>query len=121
MVGRGAARAYCTTLDAVVCAVFRGTVDDFGHDGERWEAVVGWSGGYLDRDTLAVVLYGEDAETGQERFRSHRVDARTGRDLGAFDSGARDCYDLRPLGDGSRLTTDGSGHPVRRFLPAEPD
>ncbi|MFK0191554.1 hypothetical protein [Kitasatospora sp. NPDC090308] len=97
------------------------TVDDFGHDGERWEAVVEWSGGHLDRDTLAVVLYGEDAETGREWFRSHRADARTGRDLDAFDSGARDCYDLCPLGDGSRPTTDESGHPVRGFPPAEPD
>ncbi|QKW23563.1 hypothetical protein HUT16_34710 [Kitasatospora sp. NA04385] len=98
---------------------FTVTVDDFGYDGERCEAVVEWSGGYLDADTLAVVLYGEDEESGQEWFRSHRVDARTGRILGAFDSGARDCYDLRPLGDGSWLTTDESGHPVRRT--ARPD
>ncbi|MFC8719350.1 hypothetical protein [Kitasatospora sp. NPDC057198] len=97
--------------------VFTLTVDDFGYDGEECEAVVEWSGGYLDPDTLAVVLYGEVEETEQEWFRSYRVDARTGRILGEFDSGTEDCYDLRPLGDGSWLTTAASGHPVRRALP----
>ncbi|WP_033222862.1 hypothetical protein [Kitasatospora phosalacinea] len=99
-------------------AEFTVTVDDFGHDGDGCEAVVEWSGGYLDQDTLVVVLYGEDEDEDEagdgEWFRSHRVDARTGRILGEFDSGARDCYDLHPLGDGSWLTTDGSGRPVRR-------
>ncbi|MGW4815597.1 hypothetical protein ACWEPB_28660 [Kitasatospora cineracea] len=97
-------------------AEFTLTVDDFGYDSAEWEAVVEWSGGYLDPDTLAVVLYGEDEETEQEWFRSYRVDAHTGRILGEFDSHATDCYDLRPLGDGSWLTTDASGHPVRRTL-----
>ncbi|BAJ33116.1 MULTISPECIES: hypothetical protein [Kitasatospora] len=95
-------------------AVFTLTVDDFGYDGAEWEAVVEWSGGYLDADTLAVVLYGEDEETGREWFRSYRVDAHGGRILGEFASGGRDCYDLRPLGDGGWLTAGESGHPVRR-------
>ncbi|MFF4341205.1 hypothetical protein ACFY00_14870 [Kitasatospora sp. NPDC001540] len=99
-------------------AVFTVTVDDFGYDGEECEAVVEWTGGYLDPDTLAVVLCGEVEESGEEWFRSFRVDARTGRILGAFDSGAEDSYDLHPLGDGSWLTTADSGHPVRRTLPA---
>ncbi|MFE1317310.1 hypothetical protein [Kitasatospora phosalacinea] len=94
-------------------AAFTVTVDDFGYDGGECEAVVEWSGGYLDPDTLAVVLCGEDEESEEEWFRSFRVDARTGRVLGEFDSGGRGSHDLLPLGDGSWLTTADSGHPVR--------
>ncbi|MFJ5231280.1 hypothetical protein ACIQBJ_15450 [Kitasatospora sp. NPDC088391] len=95
-------------------ARFTVTVEDFGPEAVAHEAVIEWSGGHLDADTLAVVLYGED-EDGAEWLRTHRVDARTGRVLGPFDAHLKDCDDLSPLGDGSWLTGHGSAHPVRRW------
>ncbi|MDH6224269.1 hypothetical protein [Streptomyces sp. MJP52] len=86
-------------------------VDAFGHGQD--DVCVEWSGGYLDPDTIVVALGGE-TEDEEEWFRHHLVDARSGRVLGVFDAHARDAYDIRPLGDGSWLTTDPSGHPVRR-------
>ncbi|MDT0269597.1 hypothetical protein RM844_25260 [Streptomyces sp. DSM 44915] len=53
--------------------------------------------------------------------RHYRVAAGSGRVLGAFDAHAAHPYDRRPLGDGTWLTTDASGHPVRWFEPAGPE
>jgi hypothetical protein len=89
---------------------FRLTVEDFGHDPE--EDFVEWSGGYLDADTVIAVLGGE-TEDGEEWFRYYRVDTPTGRVLGEFDAHENGPYDIQPLGDGTWLTTDSSGHPIR--------
>ncbi|KDN80712.1 hypothetical protein [Kitasatospora cheerisanensis] len=87
---------------------------DFGAAPEEHEAMVEWSGGYLDPDTLLLVLTGE-TEDEQEWFQAYRVDAHDGRILGEFSTHAANPYDLQPLGDGSWLTTGASGHPVRWF------
>ncbi|WP_030264589.1 hypothetical protein [Streptomyces sp. NRRL B-24484] len=87
------------------------TVDAFGHDPE--EVCVEWSGGYLTPDTLVVTLIGE-TEDEEEWFRRYRVDAHAGRVLAPFDARSENPYDFTPLGDGTWLTTDPSGHPVRR-------
>ncbi|MFD8478300.1 hypothetical protein [Kitasatospora sp. NPDC059673] len=87
-------------------------VGDFGYDAEELEAVVEWSGGYLDADTLLLVLVGE-TEDEQEWFRTYRVDAHDGRVLGELTTHGEHAYDLHPLGDGSWLTTGPAGHPVR--------
>ncbi|BBA95653.1 hypothetical protein RVR_598 [Actinacidiphila reveromycinica] len=97
----------------------------FGHDPEA--ARVEWSGGYLDADTVIVTLVGEsdgyggsdgsgdEGDEGAEEWtRRYLVDTRTGRVRGAFDARTEELYDVRPLGDGSWLTTAPSGHPVRR-------
>jgi hypothetical protein len=86
------------------------SVDAFGHDPD--EVYVEWSGGYLDQDTVIVTLGGE-TEDEQEWFRHYRVDVRSGRVGAEFDARTANPYDVRPLGDGSWLTTDTSGHPVR--------
>ncbi|MET8113057.1 hypothetical protein [Streptomyces prasinus] len=86
-------------------------VDAFGHDPD--ETYVEWSGGYLSADTLVVTLAGE-TEDEREWFRHYRVDVRSGRVRAEFDAHAENAYDILPLGDGSWLTTDPSGHPVRR-------
>jgi len=86
------------------------SVDAFGHDPD--EVYVEWSGGYLDPDTVLVTLGGE-TEDEQEWFRHYRVDVRSGRVGAEFDARTDDHYDMRPLGDGTWLTTDASGHPVR--------
>ncbi|MEU3574647.1 hypothetical protein AB0E96_40510 [Kitasatospora sp. NPDC036755] len=91
--------------------LFTLTVDAFGHDPDT--ACLEWCGGFLTPDVLVVALVGE-TEDEEEWFRHYRVDARSGRVLGGFDARAADAYDLRPLGDGSWLTADASGHPVRR-------
>ncbi|WP_416873926.1 hypothetical protein [Kitasatospora sp. SC0581] len=91
--------------------VFTLTVDDFGHDPDT--VFLEWSGGHLTPDTLVATLVGE-TEDEEDWFRHYRVDARTGRVHGEFDAHAADPYDLRPLGDGSWLTTGPGGHPVRR-------
>ncbi|MFD8599266.1 hypothetical protein ACFV1L_30105 [Kitasatospora sp. NPDC059646] len=90
------------------------TLADFGDAPEEHEAMVEWSGGHLDADTLLLVLTGE-TEDEQEWFQAYRVDAHDGRILGEFTTHATGPYDLQPLGDGSWLTTGPSGHPVRRF------
>ncbi|MFI9787635.1 hypothetical protein ACIHEI_29635 [Kitasatospora sp. NPDC051984] len=103
--------------DATVLALPGGEVQltlalgDFGDDAEP-EAVVEWSGGYLDADTLLLVLAGE-TEDEQEWFRTYRVDAHDGRVLGELTTHGEHAYDLQPLGDGSWLTRGPAGHPVR--------
>ncbi|MER6349878.1 hypothetical protein ACWC10_03470 [Streptomyces sp. NPDC001595] len=87
------------------------TVDDFGHAPE--EAFVEWSGGFLSPDTVVVTVGGE-TEDEQEWFRHYRVDVRSGQVRGEFDARSQHPYDIRPLGDGTWLTTDAaSGHPMR--------
>jgi hypothetical protein len=86
------------------------SVEDFGHDPE--EDFVEWSGGYLSTDTVVVVLGGE-TEEGEEWFQYYRVDTRSGSILGKFDAHEDGPYDIKPLGDGTWLTTDPSGHPIR--------
>ncbi|MET8545861.1 hypothetical protein ABZW03_35285 [Kitasatospora sp. NPDC004799] len=86
------------------------TVDDFGQDPDA--VFLEWSGGYLTADTLVVALIGE-TEDEEDWFRHYRVDARSGRVHGEFDAHAAAPDDIRPLGDGSWLTTAASGHPIR--------
>ncbi|MGQ4363287.1 hypothetical protein [Streptomyces sp. SAS_272] len=86
------------------------SVDAFGHDPD--EVHVEWSGGYLSPDTVVVTLGGE-TEDEEEWFRHYLVDARSGQVRSEFDARTDNPYDLLPLGDGSWLTTDVSGHPVR--------
>ncbi|MEU6312661.1 hypothetical protein [Streptomyces sp. NPDC047014] len=87
------------------------SVDAFGDLPE--ESWVAFSGGYLDQDTVVVTLARETEEE-QEWFRHYRVDSGSGRILGEFDSHAEHPYDIQLLGDGTWLTRDPSGHPVRR-------
>lgn len=83
-------------------------------------AYVEWSGGYLTPDTVLVTIAGEiDPEDDpdldddeREWHRHHHLDLRTG-EITDFPVTTRDSYDLTPLGDGTWLTTDPSGHPVR--------
>lgn len=86
------------------------SVDAFGHDPD--EIYVEWSGGYLTPDTVIVTLAGE-TEDDQEWFRHYRVDARSGQVRTEFDARTDNPYDIQPLGDGTWLTTDPSGHPIR--------
>ncbi|WP_329014019.1 hypothetical protein [Streptomyces sp. NBC_00690] len=86
------------------------SVDAFGHEPE--EICVEWSGGYLNQDTVIVTLAGE-TEDEEEWFRHYRVDARSGQVQAAFDSHGENAYDIQLLGDGSWLTSDPSGHPIR--------
>ncbi|MGW4877751.1 hypothetical protein ACWEPI_14440 [Streptomyces sp. NPDC004262] len=86
-------------------------VDAFGHDPD--EICMEWSGGYLTQDTIVVTLAGE-TEDEQEWFRHYRVDALSGQVRAVFEAHTDNPYDIQPLGDGSWLTTDTSGHPVRR-------
>ncbi|CAL9675687.1 hypothetical protein SUDANB15_07744 (plasmid) [Streptomyces sp. enrichment culture] len=86
------------------------SADAFGHDPD--ETYVEWSGGYLDQDTVIVTLAGE-TEDEQEWFRLYRVDVSSGQVQAEFDAHAENPYDIQPLGDGSWLTTDQSGHPIR--------
>ncbi|NML52560.1 hypothetical protein HHL19_17925 [Streptomyces sp. R302] len=89
-------------------------VEAFGYDPE--DTVVEWSGGYLTPDTAVVTLAGE-TEEGEEWFRFHLVDVRTGTIGGeATAIEAAHCYDLQPLGDGTWLT-DG---PVRHHREPTP-
>ncbi|MFE9927074.1 hypothetical protein ACFYQA_37800 [Streptomyces sp. NPDC005774] len=85
-------------------------VDAFGHDPD--EIYMEWSGGYLNQDTVIVTLAGE-TEDEEEWFRHYRVDVSSGQVQTAFDAHGENPYDIRPLGDGSWLTTDPSGHPIR--------
>jgi hypothetical protein len=85
-------------------------VEAFGHDPD--DAYVEWNGGYLTPDTAVVTISGE-TEDEHEWFRHYRVDLRSGRVGAEFDGHAADAYDLEPLGDGTWLTTDTSGHPIR--------
>ncbi|MER5787309.1 hypothetical protein [Streptomyces sp. NPDC001980] len=86
------------------------SVEAFGHDPD--EVYVEWSGGYLNPDTVVVALGGE-TEDEEEWFRHYRVDVRSGQVGTEFDARTDNPYDVQPLGDGTWLTTDPSGHPVR--------
>lgn len=83
-------------------------VEAFGYDPE--DACIEWSGGYLTPDTAVVTLAGE-TEDGEDWFRCHVVDVRTGNVGGDIATGSAHPYDMQFLGDGSWIT-DG---PVRRF------
>lgn len=83
-------------------------VDAFGYDPE--ETCIEWSGGYLTPDTAVVTLAGE-TEEGEDWFRCHLVDVRTGAAGGEIATESAHAYDMQFLGDGSWIT-DG---PVRRF------
>jgi hypothetical protein len=85
-------------------------VDAFDHDPE--EAYVEWCGGYLSPDIVIVTITGETDDE-QEWFRHYRVDATSGQIQAEFDGRGGKPYDIHPLGDGTWLTTDPSGHPVR--------
>lgn len=85
-------------------------VDAFDHDPD--EAYVEWCGGYLSPDTVTVTVTGE-TEDEEEWFRHYRVDATSGQVQAEFDGGGEHPYDIHPLGDGTWLTTDPSGHPIR--------
>ncbi|MFF5210165.1 hypothetical protein [Streptosporangium sp. NPDC000396] len=85
-------------------------VEAFGCDPD--EAYVEWSGGYLTAET-AIVTVGGETEDEEEWFRHYRVNLRSGQVGAEFTGNAEHLYDLEPLGDGSWLTTDPSGHPVR--------
>ncbi|MEU6841618.1 hypothetical protein ABZ930_07045 [Streptomyces sp. NPDC046716] len=85
-------------------------VEAFGYDPE--ESFVEWSGGYLTDDTAVVVLGGESPDE-EEWFRCHLVDVRTGTPSGELTVEATNPYEPVPLGDGSWLTRDADGHPVR--------
>ncbi len=85
-------------------------IEDFGHDPD--EVFLEWSGGYLSPDVAVATLVGED-EDGEEWFRHYRINVAAGRVEEELASNAEHAYDLQPLGDGSWLTTDPSGHPVR--------
>ncbi|MBB6399738.1 hypothetical protein BKA00_006652 [Actinomadura coerulea] len=88
----------------------------FGHDPES--ATFEWSGGYLDADTAVVTICGEReeddvADEEREWYVHYRVDLRTGGVTDRFDAHSRHSYDLEPLGDGSWLTSDPDGRPLR--------
>lgn len=85
-------------------------VEAFGHDPE--DAWVEGNGGYLTPDTAVVTVSGE-TEDEREWFRHYRVDLGAGRVGAEFDGHAAGACDLRPLGDGTWLTTGTSGHPIR--------
>ncbi|MFC7713504.1 hypothetical protein [Nonomuraea recticatena] len=84
--------------------------EDFGHDPD--EVFLEWSGGYLDLEVAVVTLVGED-EDGEEWFRHYRINVPAGRVEAELVSNAEHAYDLQLPGDGTWLTTDPSGHPVR--------
>jgi hypothetical protein len=73
---------------------------------------VEWDGGYLTAD-MAIVTIAKETEDEQEWFRHYRVNLRSGQVEAEFDGHAENPYDLQPLGDGSWITTDPSGHPIR--------
>lgn len=82
-----------------------------GYDPE--DAFVEWSSGYLTSDLAVVTVSGEDEATEQEWFRHHLLDVATGTPVGDLTTTAADPYDLEPLGDGTWLTDDEHGNPVR--------
>ncbi|MBV1850826.1 hypothetical protein [Catellatospora tritici] len=92
--------------------LFRLTPADFGE--RREEAVVEWTGGYLDDRTAVVVLYGEDEDTGDEWFEHHLVDVSAREVLGRWQVEVDDLYDVDLVGDGTWLQPDGRGG-IRRY------
>ncbi|WP_141963795.1 hypothetical protein [Actinoallomurus bryophytorum] len=88
-------------------------LEAFGYETEEWsEAYVEWSSGYLDSETAIVTIGGED-EDGQEWWHHYRVGIRTG-EVGPRLDQRTSCV-IEPAGDGSWLTTDADGRPVRRL------
>ncbi|MFB6618762.1 hypothetical protein ACIGFK_02935 [Streptomyces sp. NPDC085524] len=85
-------------------------VEAFGYEPD--DAFVEWSGGYLTAD-LAVITLGGETEDEEEWFRYHLVDVRTGTVGSDITVGVTSPYGLVPLGDGSWLTSDPGGNPVR--------
>ncbi|MFF4895921.1 hypothetical protein [Streptomyces sp. NPDC001068] len=85
-------------------------VEAFGYDPE--DTFVEWSGGYLTPETAIVTLGGE-TQDGDEWFRHHLIDVRTGRHGGEIGIEVVNPYELRPLGDGTWLTHGTGDHPVR--------
>lgn len=85
-------------------------VEAFGYDPE--ETFVEWSGGYLTPDT-AVVSLGSETEDGEEWFRYHLINVRTGTLDAEIAVEATNPYEMVPLGDGSWLTGGPEGNPVR--------
>ncbi|MFG2977153.1 hypothetical protein ACGFYY_29725 [Streptomyces sp. NPDC048331] len=89
-------------------------VEAFGYDPD--DTFMEWSGGYLTPDTAVITLGGE-REDEEEWFRHQLVDVRTGTPGGEISLDASHPYDGTPLGDGSWLTGNPDGHPVRRSRP----
>lgn len=85
-------------------------IEDFGESFE--ETNVGWASGYLDEQAAIVVLVGETDDE-QDWHRAYLVDALTARVLGPFETQARDVDDVELLGDGSWVTIDEDGNPIR--------
>ncbi|MCW2136981.1 hypothetical protein BXY51_001506 [Actinoplanes cyaneus] len=83
------------------------TVSDFGEDPEI--GVIEWTGGYLDAETVIVVVHGEDEEAGGPWWRHYRVNTGTGEVLDDLGIVTIDEYDLQPLGDGTFVVTDTDG------------
>ncbi|KAL6408564.1 uncharacterized protein AUP68_08424 [Ilyonectria robusta] len=81
----------------------------FGYQGN--EASIDWSGGFLDQDIAIVTIIGNTDD--QEWRHHHRVDLRTGAPLGRFEAHSRHGDDFKPLGDGTWITSDRDGNPVR--------
>ncbi|MFJ3671397.1 hypothetical protein ACIPSE_33535 [Streptomyces sp. NPDC090106] len=93
-------------------------VEAFGYDPD--ESFVEWTGGYLTDDTAVVALGGEDEDADDDWFRYHLVDVRTGAVGGELKVEVSNPYRLVLLGDGSWLTGEPDGHPVRRFRGPSP-
>lgn len=85
-------------------------IEAFGGDPDK--AFIEWSGGHLDSETAIVTIAGETDDE-QDWHRHHRVDLRTGLVGAEFDAHSQTPYDIEPLGDGSWLTTDPGGRPIR--------
>lgn len=92
-------------------------VDAFGYDAE--DTFVEWSGGYLTPDTAIVTVGGGDQDE-EEWFRHYLIDVCTGTVAGEFAVEVTNPYELQPLGDGSWLTADSDGHPVRKSNASPP-
>lgn len=75
-----------------------------------------WAGGFLTPDTAVVVLAAE-TDDDPHWSRSYHLDLSSGRVGSRFEGHNERPYDLEPLGDGSWLTTDPSGHPIRWSQP----
>ncbi|ROO86485.1 hypothetical protein EDD29_4056 [Actinocorallia herbida] len=84
-------------------------VADFGPEEDRY---LEFGGGFLTGGTAVVAFVGE-TEDGEDWFGFRLVDLAEGVPGPELATAAADAYDLVPLGDGSWLTADPSGHPVR--------
>lgn len=86
-------------------------VEDLGHDPD--DTFVEWNSGYLT-DELAVVTVCGEGEDGEEWYRHHLVEVRTGTVAGELTAEETGSDTVQPLGDGTWLTYDDGGNPVRR-------